>query len=58
MGLTELAELAIGDEQCTKSSQTVKCLLAVLLSGRLVNRSVWSASVASVDSLALPDEVL
>lgn len=56
--LTQLAELAVGNDQLTESSEALDSLVAVLLGGLLVNGSAWSLGVARADALSLPDEVL
>ena len=56
--LTELAELSIGDDELAQSSQTIKRLIAVLLSSVLVDWRTWNSSASAIDILGLPCEVL
>lgn len=56
--LTELAELAIGNDQGSQSPQTLKGLVTVLLSGVLIDRCVWGVDRLGVELLCLPDEIL
>lgn len=56
--LTQLAELAIGDDQLTENTKTLESLVAVLLGGVLVNWHIDSLRVTRADLLRLPDEVL
>lgn len=56
--LTELAELAVGDDQRAERAKTLQCLVAVLLGCILVDRCAWGCGIATADLLGLPDEVL
>lgn len=56
--LTELPELAVGDEQSAKSSQALQSLLAMLLGGLLVDGGAGNVDGLGVPLLGLPDEVL
>lgn len=58
MGLTELAELSVGDHERAKSTETLQSLIAVLLSSFLVDWSAWHRSICTIDLLCLPDEIL
>lgn len=57
-GLTKFAELTIGDDQSTQCAQTIKSLVAMLLSGSSVERSARNGSIATGDESCLPQEVL
>lgn len=54
----KLSELAVGDEQRTECSQTLKSVLAVRLGGILADGSVGGANSLGVELLSLPDEFL
>jgi len=56
--LTELAELTVGKNERAEGAKTVESLVAVLLSGVLVDRRVRSAGIGARDLLSLPNEVL
>lgn len=56
--LTELSELAVGDDQRAESPQALERLVAVLLGSVLVNWSTRKCGVATSDLLGLPDEIL
>ena len=56
--LTKLAELSIGDHQCTQGLQALSGLAGILLASFLVDREVGALSITSGDLLSLPDEVL
>jgi hypothetical protein len=55
---TELAELAVGDDEGAKSPQAVQSLVAVLLGRLVVNGGARKGSVSTSDVLGAPDEVL
>lgn len=55
---TKLAELTIGENQRSECSETVECLVAVLLCSCTVNGSIGSTSATTRNGLALPDEIL
>lgn len=57
-GPTEFTELPIGNDERAESSETVQRLVTMLLSSLLVDRSAWESSIANIDLLRLPDEVL
>lgn len=54
----ELPELAVGDDQCAKCTETVKGLVAVLLRGLLVYWCLRGLGISTGHLLSLPDEVL
>lgn len=58
IGLTKLAELAIGDDERAESSKTLQCLIAMLLGSLGTDRRTRDGSFTSLDLLCLPDEVL
>jgi len=55
---TELAELAVCDEQLAKRAKTLESLVAVLLGSVSVERGIETACIALVEVLRLPDEIL
>lgn len=50
--------MAVGDEESAKRTETLESLVAVLLSGSLVNRGVGLGGIARANLLSLPNEVL
>jgi hypothetical protein len=50
--------LAVGNEKGAKSAEAVKSLVTMLARGILVDWRVGKCSIAAVDLLSLPDEVL
>lgn len=54
----KLSELTVGDEKLTKSPQTLKGLVTVLLGNILADRSVGCVDVLGVELSSLVDEVL
>ena len=50
--------MAIGDDERAERTKALQCLVAVLLSGVLVNWSIWKRCVSTGDLLRLPDEIL
>jgi len=50
--------LTVADDQSSKSAETLKSLVAVLLGSLLANRGIDSASVTAGNLLSLPNEVL
>lgn len=56
--LTELAELAIGDDKLAESAESLERLVAVLLGSLLVDWCANTTSIASANVLGLPDELL
>jgi hypothetical protein len=56
--LTELAELSIGDHECSESLQTLCSLGGILLASLLIDGEVRTLSIAGGKLLGLPDEVL
>lgn len=57
-GLTELAELAIGDEQSSERTHALECLVSMLLGSVFINGRARGADDLGVEMLRLPDEVL
>ena len=56
--LTELSELAVGDDQGSQSSQAFESLVAVLFRRLFVNGSTGKVHVLLLELLGLPDEIL
>ena len=56
--LTQLAELAVGNQQGTQGAESIESIVTVLLSGGLVDGSSWQPSSTAVQLLGVPDEVL
>lgn len=57
-GLTEFAELAVGDEQCAKGAQALESLITVSLGRVLANGSIRGRDSLGIELSSLPDEVL
>lgn len=55
---TQLAELAIGDEQSAQRPQTLQSLFAILLHALLVGGGIGQVDRLGIPLLGLPDEVL
>lgn len=55
---TKLAELSIANDERSKSAETLKSFIAVLLGSLLVNWCAGSGCIATRDLLCLPDKVL
>lgn len=58
LSLTELAELAVGDQQSSESAEAIESLVAMTLGSALVDGRVGRAHRVRVEVLSLPDEVL
>lgn len=58
MLLTKLAELSVGDDKLTESSQTLSSRVSILLSSISVHWCAWDTSVSTIDILGLPCKVL
>lgn len=56
--LTQLAELAVGDQQSSQGPETFEGLVAMALRSVLVNGRIRRANRIGVEVLRLPDEVL
>ena len=54
----ELPELTVGDQQGAQCSQAIKCVVAMLLGGILVDRCARKSLVSTRDLFSVPDEVL
>jgi hypothetical protein len=55
---TKLSELAIGNDQGSKSAQSLEGLVAMLLRGLLVHWGIRCADSLRIELRGLPDEVL
>jgi len=56
--LTQLAELAIGDDERPKGSNTSEQFIAMLLGGFLLHRGAWELGVLDIDLFSVPNELL
>jgi cupin superfamily acireductone dioxygenase involved in methionine salvage len=56
--LTKLAELSVGDHECSEGLQTLCSLGSILLASILIDGEVWALGITGGDLLSLPDEVL